>query len=45
MTYSQKDMSEPTATLLQQYRAVTPAGYPSMLAPTGADTAIIVGAL
>ena len=45
VTYTQKDMSEPTATLLQQYRAVTPAGYPPMLAPTGADTAMIVGAL
>ena len=45
VTYAQKDMSEPIATLLQQYRAVTPAGSAPALAPTSTDPATLAGAL
>ena len=44
--YAQKDMSLPIATLLQQYRLVTPiVGYPVMMAPTNTDPATVVAAL
>jgi Phage gp6-like head-tail connector protein len=44
--YSQKDMSSPIATLLQQYRVVAPtAAYAVMMAPTATDPVILVGAL
>ncbi|HEV2097761.1 MAG TPA: phage head-tail connector protein [Stellaceae bacterium] len=46
VTYSQKDMSAPIATLLQQYRAVSPiVGYSVMKAPTSTDPAILTAAL
>lgn len=45
VTYAQKDMSDPIKTLLQQYRTVTPAGIPPMLAPTATDAAMLAGAL
>jgi hypothetical protein len=45
-SYSQKDMSAPILTLLQQYRAVAPiVGYPVMLAPTATDPVIVGGVL
>jgi hypothetical protein len=46
VTYAQKDMSLPIATLLQQYRLVAPiAGYSVMVASTNTDTATVVAAL
>ena len=46
VSYSQRDMSAPIMTLLQQYRAVAPiAGYPVTIAPTATDPAIVGGAL
>lgn len=46
VSYSQKDLSAPIATLLQQYRVVSPvAAFPPMMAPTATDAAIIGGAL
>jgi hypothetical protein len=46
ITYAQKDMSLPIATLLQQYRLVTPiTGYSVIMAPTSTDPAIVVAAL
>jgi hypothetical protein len=46
VTYAQKDMSAPIATMLQQYRVVAPiAGYSVMMAPTGTDPATLVAAL
>jgi hypothetical protein len=45
-SYSQKDLSAPIATLLQQYRVVAPvAASPAMTAPTATDPAIVGGAL
>lgn len=46
VSYSQKDMSAPIATLLQQYRVVAPiAAYPIAIAPTATDLAILGAAL
>lgn len=46
VSYSQKDMSSPVSTLLQQYRLVAPvAAFPLTIAPTATDTAIIGGVL
>lgn len=46
VAYSQKDMSAPIATLLQQYQIVAPiSGYPIVMAPTATDTATLVSAL
>jgi hypothetical protein len=46
VTYAQKDMSLPIATLLQQYRAVAPiAGYSAMVAMTNTDPATLAAAL
>jgi hypothetical protein len=46
VTYAQKDMSLPIATLLQQYRLVAPiAGYSVVMAATDTDPAIVVAAL
>jgi hypothetical protein len=46
VSYSQKDMSAPISTLLQQYRMVAPITSSSvMIAPTATDPAIIGGAL
>jgi hypothetical protein len=46
VTYAQKDMSAPIATMLQQYRVVAPiAGYSVMMAPTGTDPATLIAAL
>ena len=46
VTYSQKDMGAPIATLLQQYRAVSPiVGYSVMKAPTSTDPTILTAAL
>jgi hypothetical protein len=45
VTYTHKDMSEAVRTLLQQYRAVTPAGSQPMPAPTATDAAMLAGAL
>jgi len=46
VTYAQKDMSLPIATLLQQYRLITPiTGYSVIMAPTSTDPAIVVAAL
>ena len=46
VTYAQKDMSLPIATLLQQYRAVAPiAGYSVMMAATNTDPATLAAAL
>ncbi len=46
VTYSQRDMSAPIATLLQQYRAVSPiVSYSVMMAPTSTDPATLTAAL
>jgi hypothetical protein len=46
VTYAQRDMSLPIATLLQQYRLLTPiAGYSVIMAPTSTDPATVVAAL
>ena len=46
VTYAQKDMSAPIATLLQQYRVVAPiAGYSLVMAATGTDPATLAAAL
>jgi hypothetical protein len=46
VSYSQKDMSAPILTLLQQYRVVAPvAAFSVIIAPTATDPAIIGGAL
>jgi Phage gp6-like head-tail connector protein len=46
VSYSQKDMSAPILTLLQQYRLVVPIDASSvMMAPTATDPAIIGGVL
>jgi hypothetical protein len=46
VSYSQKDMSAPIATLLERYRLVTPiAGTAAMQAPTATDPATLAGAL
>ncbi len=46
VSYSQKDISAPIATLLQQYRVVAPiAAYSVMMAATATDPALIGGAL
>jgi Phage gp6-like head-tail connector protein len=46
VTYTQRDMSLPITTLLQQYRLVTPiSGYSVMVAPTNTDPATVVAAL
>ena len=46
VTYAQKDMSLPIATLLQQYRVVAPiASYAAMTPPTSTDPATLVAAL
>ena len=46
VTYAQKDMSAPIATLLQQYRVVAPiAGYSVVMAATDTDPATLVAAL
>jgi gp6-like head-tail connector protein len=46
VTYAQKDMSPPIATLLQQYRLVTPVtSYSVIMAPTNTDSAIVAAAL
>ncbi len=45
-SYSQKDLSAPIETLLQQYRVVAPvAASPAMTATTATDPAIVGGAL
>jgi hypothetical protein len=46
VTYAQKDMSAPIATLLQQYRVVAPiAGYSVVMAATNTDPATLAAAL
>jgi hypothetical protein len=46
VSYSQKDMSEATRTLLQKYRAVAPvAAMITILAPTMTDPAIVAAVL
>jgi Phage gp6-like head-tail connector protein len=46
VSYSQKDMSAPILTLLQQYRVVAPTtAYSVTMAPTATDPAIVGGAL
>jgi Phage gp6-like head-tail connector protein len=46
VSYSQKDMSAPILTLLQQYRVVAPTtAYSVATAPTSTDPAIVGGAL
>jgi hypothetical protein len=46
VSYSQKDMSAPISTLLQQYRVVAPvAAYSVIMAPTATDPAIVAGVL
>src|SRR5271170_156298 len=46
VSYSQKDVSAPILTLLQQYRVVAPiAAYSVMMAPTATDPAIVGGVL
>ncbi len=46
VTYTQRDMSLPITTLLQQYRLVAPvASYSVMVAPTNTDPATVVAAL
>jgi hypothetical protein len=43
VSYSQKDMSDPIKTLIQQYRIVAPTTGFLMPAPTQTDTATLVG--
>ena len=47
VTYSQKDLSDPIKTLLQQYRAVAPVAGVRLVTvqTTGGDAAIVAGAL
>jgi hypothetical protein len=46
VSYGQKDLSAPIATLLQQYRVVAPiAGYSVVMAATSTDPATLVAAL
>jgi hypothetical protein len=46
VTYAQKDMSAPIATLLQQYRVVAPiAGYSVVMAVTNTDPGTLAAAL